>query len=63
MNLRMNGKNLMKFHYRKNKSFYSNLNMEDITDSDYNHVKIIFRGFERKKLHEYHDLNILKFVK
>ena len=37
--------------------------MEDITDSDYNHVKIIFRGFERKKLHEYHDLNILKFVK
>ena len=25
--------------------FYSNLNMENITDSDYNHPEIIWKGF------------------
>ena len=31
--------------------FYSNLNMEGITDSDYNHAKRVF-----KDLDKYHDL-------
>ena len=32
--------------------FYSNLNMEDITDPDYMHAKIIWKDFEIKKLGE-----------
>ena len=36
--------------------FYSNLNMEDITDADYMHAKRIFKDFEMKNLREYHDL-------
>ena len=35
--------------------FYSNLNMEDITDADYMHAKRVCKGFEIKKLGEYHD--------
>ena len=31
-------------------------NMEDITDSDYNHAKGISKDFEIKNLSEYHDL-------
>ena len=30
--------------------------MEDITDSDYMHVKRVFKDFEIKNLSEYHDL-------
>ena len=36
--------------------FSSNLNMEIITDSDYNHAKIICSDFEIKDLGEYCDL-------
>ena len=36
--------------------FYSNLNMEDITDADYMHVKRVCKGFEIKNLGEYYDL-------
>ena len=36
--------------------FYSNLNMEDITDSDYMHAKRVCKDFEIKNLGEYHDL-------
>ena len=36
--------------------FYSNVNMEDITDADYMHAKIASKDFEIKKLGEYHDL-------
>ena len=35
--------------------FYSNLNIEDITDSDCNHPKRVCRDFEIKNLDEYHD--------
>ena len=38
------------------KQFYSNLNMEDITDADYMHAKRVCKDFEMKKLGEYHDL-------
>ena len=36
--------------------FYSNLDMEDITDADYMLVKRVFNAFEIKHLDEYHDL-------
>ena len=35
----MNGKSLMKQNYLKNEEFYSNLNMEDITDANCMHAK------------------------
>ena len=37
-------------------AFYSNLNMEDIADTDYMHAKRVFKDFEIKRLGEYHDL-------
>ena len=40
------------------KDFYSDLNMENITNADYAHSKRVFNGFERKKLREYHDMYI-----
>ena len=50
----MNGKRLMKQHYLKKKEFYSNLNVEDITDADYINAKRVCKNFEIKKLGEYH---------
>ena len=35
--------------------FYSNLNMEDITDADYMHAKRVCKDFEMKILGGYHD--------
>ena len=35
--------------------FYSNLNIEDITDADYIHAKRVCKDFEIKNLGEYHD--------
>ena len=52
----MNGKSLMKHHCLKKKKFYSNLNMEVITNSDYLHTKRVCKDFEIKNLGEYHDL-------
>ena len=37
-------------------NFYSDLNMEDITDADYMHAKRVCKDFETKSLGEYHDL-------
>ena len=45
----INGKSSMKQHYLKKKKFFSNLNMEDITDADYMHAKRVCKG-------EYHNL-------
>ena len=39
-------------------AFYSNLYMEDITDVDYKHAKIVFKNFINKNLGGYHDLYI-----
>ena len=36
--------------------FYSDLNMEDITDTDYINAKRVCRDFEIKNLGKYHDL-------
>ena len=38
--------------------FYSYLNIEDITDADYAHAKIVCKDFEIKNLGEYHDLYV-----
>ena len=40
----------------KKEEFYSNLNMEDITDGDYMYAKRVCEDFEIKNLGEYHDL-------
>ena len=37
-------------------SFYSELNLEDITDQDYAHAQNVWNVFEIKNLGEYHDL-------
>ena len=36
--------------------FYSHLNQEDITDTDYAHAKRVLKDFEINNLAEYHDL-------
>ena len=38
--------------------FYSNLNMEDITDTGYVYAKRVCKNFEIKNLGEYHDLYV-----
>ena len=38
--------------------FYSNLNMEDITDVDYVHAKRVCKDFEIKSLGEYHEMYV-----
>ena len=38
--------------------FYSHLNMEDITDADYMHRKILCKDFEIKNLGDYHDTHV-----
>ena len=39
-------------------AFYSKLNMEDITDVDYKHAKIVFKSLINKNLGDYHDFNV-----
>ena len=40
------------------KAFYSNLNMEDITDADYRHANKVFKKFKLQQLGDYHDLYV-----
>ena len=40
------------------KAFYSKLNLEDITDKDYEHAQKVWEVFEIKNLGEYHDLYV-----
>ena len=39
-------------------SFYSELNLEDISDKDYLHAQKVWDVFEIKNLGEYHDLYV-----
>ena len=40
------------------KFFYIELNLEDITDEDYEYAQKMFEEFKLKKLSEYHDLYV-----
>ena len=40
------------------KDFYSNLNMEGITDVDYRHAGRVFKNFHNKNLGDYHDFYV-----
>ena len=40
------------------KASYSELNLENITDKDYEHIKKVWHAFEIKNLGEYHDLYV-----
>ena len=40
------------------KIFYSHLNIENIADADYAHIKRICKDFEIKNVGEYHDLYV-----
>ena len=40
------------------KSFYSELNLEDITDKDYVHAQKVFKELKLKDLGNYHDLYV-----
>ena len=42
----------------RKKIFYSNLNMEDISDIDYRHANNVFKGFKLENLGDYHDLYV-----
>ena len=39
-------------------TFYSELNLEDITDKDYEHAHKVWKTFKIKNLGEYHDLYV-----
>ena len=39
-------------------AFYSNINMEDITDVDYRRAKRVFKNLSNKNLGDYHDLYV-----
>ena len=41
-----------------NKDFYSHVNMKDIADEDYTHLKGVWKDFERKNLGKCHDLYV-----
>ena len=48
----------MKHHCQKHQDFYSNLNMEGITDIDYRQANRVFKKFKLKNLGDYHDLYV-----
>ena len=58
MNIQIAGKDLMKLYYLAKKGFYSELNLEGISDADYQHVKKVWEAFEIKILGKYHDLYV-----
>ena len=43
-------------------AFYSSLNMEDITDADHSHVKIVFKEFHNKNVGDWHDLYVKSYT-
>ena len=58
MSTRIFGINLMNFKYHPQNEFYSELTMENITNSDYRHAQRVFKTFNNKNLGDYHDLYV-----
>ena len=52
----MNGEKFNEASLPEKEEFYTNLNMEDITDPDYMYAKKVCKDFEIKNSGEYHDL-------
>ena len=57
MSIWIAGKELMKLVLLK-KAFYSELNLEDITDKDYNQAQKVWKVFGIRNLDEDRDLNV-----
>ena len=51
-------KKVNKTSLREKENFYSHFNMENITDADYVHTKLVLKDFEIKNVREYHDLHV-----
>ena len=58
MNTWIAEKYLMKHHYQIKKTFYSELNLEDITDKDYAYAQKVFKELKLKNLGDCHDLHV-----
>ena len=60
MNIWIAWKDLMNQHptLPPKEDFYSNLNLEDISDEDYAHAQKVWDVFKIKNLAEYHDLYV-----
>ena len=58
MNTWIAAKDLIKHHYLRKMAFYSELNLEDITDKNYDHAQKVWELFEIKNLGEYHELHV-----
>ena len=54
--------NFNQLTFPEKEEFYSNLNMEEITDADYMHGKRVSKDFEIKHLGKNHDLYLKRFV-
>ena len=50
-------RNLMKLHYHE-KTFYSNITMERITNTDYEYSKSFWYDFGLQNIDQYHDLYV-----
>ena len=46
------------FTHINKEDFYSDLNIEDVTEANYKHEKIVCKYFERQNSHKYHDLHV-----
>ena len=57
MSIWIAGKELMKLHYQIKKYFYSELNLEDISDKDYLYAQKVFEEF-CKDIDDCHDLYV-----
>ena len=52
------GKSSVKHHYLKKRDLYRHPSLEDISDADYRHAKIICKDFEIQNVGEYHNLYV-----